>query len=212
MVPEESPQGQGPQESLEQGAPQYPQQYPQEGVPQYPQGPPQYQQGPPQYPQGPPQYPQGPPQYPQQGPPPAPHRRDEKQDEKQGEKEQEKKQEKGQSLDEKYRRNPLGFITFALLVIWLGITLLLQNADVIEDGDRGWAIFFWGGGVLILLEAVMRLVVPRFRRPVLGAFIWGAIWLGIGFGLWYDRWELIGPLVIIAIGVAVLVGRLVPRK
>jgi hypothetical protein len=191
MVPEEGPQVRSAQ-SPEQGTPQYPPQYQQQYSPQYPQ--------------------QGPPQYPQEGPPRPPQRRDEKQDEKQGEKEQEKKQEKGRNLDEKYHRNPLGFVVFALLVIWLGITLLLQNAVVIEDGDRGWAIFFWGGGVLILGEALMRLVVPRFRRPVLGSFIWGAIWLGIGFGLWYDRWEVIGPIVIIAIGVAILAGRLVPRK
>ncbi len=164
--------------------------------------------------QGTPQYPQ---QYspPPQQPPPQPQRpprHDEKQDEKQGEKEQEKKQEKGQGLDEKYHRNPLGFVSFAVLLIWLGVTLLLQNAGVIDDNDHGWAIFFWGGGAIILIGAVVRLIVPRWRRPVVGAFVWGAIWLGIGFGLWYDKWEVIGPIVIIAIGVAILAGRLVPRR
>jgi hypothetical protein len=145
------------------------------------------------------------------GSPRGPHR-DEKQDEKQDEKEQEKKQEKGQGMDEKYRRNPLGLVTFALLVIWLGITLLLQNSGVIENGNRGWALFMWGAGALILLEAIVRLAVPRFRRSVMGGFVWGAIWVGVGFGLWFDRWEMIGPIVIIAIGVAILAGRLVPRR
>jgi hypothetical protein len=189
MDPEQGPQDQSLPEGAEPGSAQQPPQYP----PQYP-PPPQYSQ----------QYPPPPPQPPQ--------RRDEKQDEKQGEKEQEKKQEKGQGLDEKYRRNPLGFVSVALLVIWLGVTLLLQNAGVIEDSDHGWAVFFWGGGIIILILAVFRLLIPRFRRPVLGAFVWGAIWLGIGFGLWYDKWEVIGPIVIIAIGVAILVGRLVPRR
>jgi len=132
--------------------------------------------------------------------------------EKQDEKEQEKKQEKGRNLDEKYRHNPLGFISWAVLIIWLGVTLLLQNADVISDSDRGWAVFAWGGGVIILAEALLRLVVPKWRRPVVGSFIWGAIWLGVGFGLWYGKWEVIGPIVIIAVGVAVLAGRLVPRR
>lgn len=163
----------------------------------------------PQYPQE--QYqPQG--QYPPPGGAPRPPRRDEKGDEKQGEKEQEKKQEKGQGMDEKYRRNPLGFVTFALLVIWLGVTLLLQNSDVIPNDRQGWAIFMWGGGGLILAEALLRLLVPRFRRPIVGSFVWGAIWVGVGFGLWYDRWEFIGPIVIIAIGVAILAGRLLPRR
>jgi hypothetical protein len=132
--------------------------------------------------------------------------------EKQDEKGQEKQQEKGQGLDEKYKRNPLGFISMALIVIWLGVTLLLQNMDVIADGDKGWAIFFWGGGVIIFAEALLRLAIPRFRRSLVGSFVWGAIWLGVGFGLWYDKWEVIGPIVLIAIGVAVLAGRLLPRR
>jgi hypothetical protein len=144
--------------------------------------------------------------------PRPPERRDEKQDEKQGEKEREKKQEKGGSMDEKYRRNPLGFVSFALIIIWLGVSLLLMNADVITETDKGWAVFAWGGGVIILMEALLRLAIPRFRRPVLGSFVWAAIWIGVGFGLWYGKWEIIGPLVIIAIGVAILVGRLVPRR
>jgi len=142
----------------------------------------------------------------------GPKHHDEKQDEKQGEKEREKREEKGRGLDEKYRRNPLGFVSFALIIIWLGVTLLLQNLDVFSETDKGWAVFVWGGGAIILVEALVRLAVPRFRRPLVGAFVWGAIWLGVGFGLWYHEWEIIGPAVIIAIGVAILVGRLVPKR
>lgn len=139
-------------------------------------------------------------------------RRDEKADEKQNEKEQEKQQEKGKGLDEKYRRNPLGILSMGVLIIWLGITLLLQNTDAIGGGERGWAIFFWGGAVIIFAEAFTRLAVPKWRRPLVGSFIWGAVWLGIGFGLWYDNWEVIGPAVIIAVGVGILLGKLVPRR
>ena len=55
-----------------------------------------------------------------------------------------------------------------LLVIWLGVTLLLQNAGVIDDSDHGWAIFFWGGGVIILASAVFRLI----STPVSSAGCW----------------------------------------
>jgi hypothetical protein len=169
--------------------------------------------------QGQQQYqPNYPPDQPPQGryrPPsagPQPPRRDEKADEKQNEKEQEKQQEKGQGMDEKYRRNPLGFVTFALLLIWLGVALLLQNADVIPNDRQGWAVFAWGAGGLILVEGMIRLAIPRFRRSLMGTFVWGAIGVGVGFGLWFDRWEFIGPIVIIAIGVAILAGRLLPRR
>ena len=147
----------------------------------------------------------------QQQRPPEQHHR-EKQDEKQQEKGQEKKPEKGRNLDEKYRRNPLGFVSWAVLIIWFGVTLLLQNLDVFSDDEQGWAVFFWGGAVIIFAEALLRLAVPRWRRSVIGSCIWGAIWAGVGFGLWFGNWEIIGPVVIIAIGVGVLVSRLAPRR
>jgi hypothetical protein len=156
------------------------------------------------------QSPQG--QFQQQGHyPQGPHRH-EKQDEKQGEKEQEKRQEKGRGMEEKYRHNPVGFVAFALVIIWLGVSLLLQNAGVTHNDDQGWATFAWGAGAIILAGALVRLAVPRFRRPVAGELIWGAIALGVGFGLWFGRWEVIWPIIIIAVGVAILVSRFAPRR
>ena len=129
------------------------------------------------------------------------------------EKGQEKEQEKGQGLDEKYRRNPLGFVTFALLIIWLGVFLLLQRRGILADDWKGWAIFAWGGGGLAFIEALIRLNVPRWRQPVIGGFVGAAIWTGVGFVCWQGGdWEIIGPIVIIAIGVAILAGRLMPRR
>lgn len=137
-----------------------------------------------------------------------------KQYEKQGEKEQEKQQEKGQGLDEKYRRDPLGFVTFALLIIWLGVTLLLRELEVgvMTEEDQAWAIFAWGAGGLFFAEALLRMAVPRWRRSVGGSFVWGTIAIGVGFGLWFDKWEVIGPIVLIAVGLAILTGRLVRRR
>jgi hypothetical protein len=129
------------------------------------------------------------------------------------EKGQEKQEEKGQGLDEKYRRNPLGFVTFALAVIWLGIFLLLQNQDVFAKTDKGWAIFVWGLAVLAVVEVGLRLTIPRWRQPVVGRVIWAAIWVGVGVGLWSQgNWEIVGPIVLIAIGVAMVVGRALPRR
>ena len=147
--------------------------------------------------------------YPPPGAPQQPGR--DRKPEKQDEKENEKQQEKGQSLDEKYKRNPLGILSLAFIIIWLGISLLLMNTDVIDD-EKGWAVFAWGGAVIIFTEAFLRLAVPKWRRSVMGSFIWGAVWAGVGFGLWFDAWEVIGPIVVIAIGVALLLGRLIPRN
>jgi len=131
-------------------------------------------------------------------------------DQKHDEKHDEKHQEKG--VDEKYRRNPVGALSFAVLLVWLGVVLLLQNANVITVSDHVWAIFFWGGGGIIIAESILRLAVPRWRRSVMGSFIWGAIWLGVGFGLWFGTWDIIGPLILIAVGLAILVGRFTRRR
>ena len=144
---------------------------------------------------------------PYQGPG-GPHHHPEKQDEK----EQEKRQEKGGGMDEKYHRDPLRFFSWGLLIIWVGIILLLQNTDVINNGDKGWGLFFWGWGALSLIEASIRLSNPRWRRPAMSSFIFGAAMIGIGFGLWYGNWNVIGPVVIIAVGVGVLAGRLARRR
>ena len=179
--------------------PQAQQQQPPQGQPPEGQYPPQGQ-APPQPPHSP-QGPSGP-----YGP------RHEKQDEKQGEKEQEKHQEKGQGMDEKYHRNPLGFVSFGLLVVWLGVTLLLRNAGVFATGDHGWAVFFWGWGAITLMEAAVRVAVPRFRRSVMAPIIWGAVLLMVGFGLWFDSWKYVWPIAVIAVGLAMLVNRIVPRR
>jgi len=149
---------------------------------------------------------------PEQNDPNRDYRESRRRDEKGDEKEREKRREKGQGLDEKYHRNPAGFVAWALVIIWLGVTLLLQNLDIFARDDNAWAVFFWGGAVIFFVEAMLRLMVPRFRRSIVGSLIWAAIWAGVGFGLWFEKWEVIGPIVIIAIGVGILAGRLAPRR
>ena len=134
--------------------------------------------------------------------------------EKQDEKEQEKQQEKGAGMDEKYHHNPVGFISWALIIIWLGVSLLLQNVHAfgVHNDDQGWAVFAWGAGVIIIVEAIIRLGIPRLRRGITGSIIWGAVAIGVGFGLWYGNWSVIGPIVVIAVGVGILLARILPRR
>jgi hypothetical protein len=58
------------------------------------------------------------------------------------------------------------------------------------------------------------LMVPRFRQSLTGSFVWAVIWTGVGAGLWLggDWWEIVGPIALIAVGVALVVGRLLPRR
>ncbi len=139
-----------------------------------------------------------------QVPPPAPQR-DEK-DEKERREEQEKHNEK----EEKEQRNdPLSNITGALVLIFAGVILLAQSQGWVTWDQFGglWNVFFVALGAAILLEAVLRLLLPAYRRPILGQVIGGLVLLAIGLG-GMTGFQLTGPVILIGIGLAILVGGL----
>ncbi len=132
--------------------------------------------------------------------------------------EKDEKEEKGGAgggMEEKWVRDPLGTAMGALIIIWLGVTMLLANLDLafIGWGDW-WAWFLLGIGGIFILEAIVRLVVPDYRRPVGGKIIAGVVLLIIGasgtflpFG--FDQ---LWPLIPIAVGLAILFGGLFKWK
>lgn len=143
---------------------------------------------------------------------------DEKQ-EKSDEKELEKQEEKSadeKSYEEKYRRDPLGAIVWALILIWAGLVLLAQNMGYLDKlgirlqfadlpfevpfvGDS-WSLIFLGIAVILLIEIVIRLLIPDYRRPLMGTVIFLIVCIGLAFG----SWNLIWPLILIAIGASIL--------
>jgi len=134
---------------------------------------------------------------------------DEKQAEKQGEKEQ--------GWDEKWRRDPLSAVVWAAILIWVGVMLLLGNIGVLDNlriQDQRlepWSLGMLGAGAIVLLEALIRLVMPAYRRRVGGSLVFAAILIGVGLGDILG-WELVGPLILIAIGISTLIGGLVRRR
>lgn len=128
-----------------------------------------------------------------------------------------------QEKEEKDRRDPLGAISSAAFLIWAGVVLLLNNlgqirmlTSVLDQlnvpemwfpinlpfvDPRVWQAFFLGWAVILLAEALVRTIVPIYRWNVVGNLFWAGILLGITLG----RWAIIGPAVLIAIGIAVLI-------
>jgi hypothetical protein len=143
--------------------------------------------------------------------------------EEKDEKELDKREEK--TMEEKWHRDPLGSMIWALILIWAGLVWLGWNFGVLEryaflnrflsnTGDIQppiWALIFLGAGVLILIEVLIRLVVPAYRRSVIGSIIVAAIFLGIGLGD-LVRWNIIWPVVIITIGLVIILQGLLRRK
>ena len=139
-------------------------------------------------------------------------------DEKFDEKEMEKQDEK--APDEKWRRDPLSSIVWACILIWAGLVFLASNLgwldaivseseeitgiSAIDNVLSAWSLVLAGAGVIILLEVAIRLLIPAYRRPVMGTFIFGIILIGIGLGDLIN-WNILWPMIIIGIGLSILV-------
>lgn len=141
----------------------------------------------------------------------------EKFDEKEMEKREEKSPEE-KSWDEKWRRDPLGSIIWAAIFIWAGLVLLASNMGFLDRLQfRGvdlpgvdfpitfeaWSIVLLGAGVIVLIEVVVRLLVPEYRRPVGGSLFFAAILIGIGINQLLG-WSLVWPLILIALGLSII--------
>src|SRR5512137_469242 len=125
---------------------------------------------------------------PPQAVPPAP-----KVDEKANEKEEEKSEEKG---EEKWRRDPLGSVIWAGILIWAGLVLLADNLGWLagirhslaglpafnETSLGAWSFILVGAGILVLVEALIRVTVPAYRKPVTGSVIFGGLLIAGGLG------------------------------
>lgn len=125
-------------------------------------------------------------------------RRDEKEEEKRHEKEDEKRHEKDRGWDEKWRHDPVRAITVAAILIWGGIVALIDNFVNWE----GWAVFFIGTGVIMLVKAGVR-VMPAYRRPAGGNMVIGLVLLGVGLG-GLVGWQYVGPVVLIVIALVII--------
>jgi len=128
--------------------------------------------------------------------------------EKEEEKHRQEEEKEEKSWDEKWRRDPLSAAVWAAILIWAGLVLIADNMDLFGTGWEAWPVIFIGAGAIVLVGVLIRLLVPAYRRPVTGNIIFGFILVGIGLGeLW--EWEVVGALVLIAIGISIFLSRLV---
>ena len=104
-----------------------------------------------------------------------------------GEKEEEKRHGKDEkSQEETWRRDPLSAMVWAVILIWAGVVLLLNNAGMLPFvpglPSGPWSLIFAGAGVIILVEVFIRLVLPQYRRVVIGSLLVAFVFIGIGVG------------------------------
>ena len=149
---------------------------------------------------------------------------DEKFDEKAMEKREEKSpQEK--SWDEKYRRDPLSGIVWALILIWAGVVFLVANMGLLDQWMQtdvrlpifvsrlggAWPIVLIGAAVILFGEVVIRLLIPIYRRPVGGTLFLAILFIAIALGDLIS-WSIVGPVILIALGLWIILRSLMRRK
>ena len=151
--------------------------------------------------------------------------KDEKFDEKDLEKREEKSQEE-KNWDEKWRRDPIFAITWAILLIYAGVVLLAYNLGYLENwlaslatatslaflADLAvWSVILLGAGIILLIEVLIRLLIPEYRRGVAGTIIAAFVLIGVALGNQVG-WTLVLPLILIGVGLAILVRGLFSRR
>ena len=96
------------------------------------------------------------------------------------------------SAEEKWERDPLGALVWALILIWAGVVLLAGNLGAFDLMSEFAAI--------LLLEVVVRLLVPQYRKSVVGTLVLVGVFVGLGLGTWNCVW----PLILIGIGLSII--------
>ena len=129
------------------------------------------------------------------------------------EKEEKHEEKEEKNWEEKWRRDPLGGMVWAGILIWAGLVLLADNLRLLARFERleAWAIILIGAGLILLLEVAVRLLVPAYRRAVTGTLILGLVLIGVGLGDLLS-WNVIGPLILIVVGVFILLRVLIGRR
>jgi hypothetical protein len=142
---------------------------------------------------------------------------DEKYDEKEREKRDEKSEEK--TWDEKWQRDPLNTVIWAAIFIWAGLVFLASNLGILDwalqgaseitglgalnNVVRAWPLVLVGAGVIVLIGVLIRVLVPAYRKPVLGSIIIALVLIGIGLGDLID-WGIIWAVILIILGITIL--------
>ena len=106
----------------------------------------------------------------------------------------------------RWRREPVPGLFFGLAIVLLGVTLFLATQGWIPWADW-WKYFMVGLGGILIIQVGVGLLYPGYRRLASGRLIVGIalISLGVGFLGGFGNWW---PLIVVAVGLAVLLGSL----
>jgi hypothetical protein len=104
-------------------------------------------------------------------------------------------------------RDPMGILFAALIIILIGGLFLLRTLGYVQWNDW-WKYFLIGLGSIFLIDAIIRSVVPQFRRSIIDRVIPGIILIAVGFGFLFGFGEF-WPIILIVVGAGMIITFLV---
>ena len=97
-------------------------------------------------------------------------------------------------------KDGLSRLITGLIVIWLGVTLYMNNQNWLDGA--WWAYFIVGIGGLFLVESLVR-ISQDHTYPMYGKLIGGCVLIAVGAGNIYDMHDW-WPLIFVAVGLAII--------
>ncbi|MHB8086309.1 MAG: hypothetical protein ACYDHZ_10825 [Dehalococcoidia bacterium] len=112
--------------------------------------------------------------------------------------------------DRKMHHHRFSGVFAGLLLILLGILLFMASQGIVS-WDKWWQLFLIGLGVILLIDVFLRYSQDKARGFPMGRIIAAIVLIVIGvvFIISAINWW---PLVLVAVGVAILIGGLVRRS
>lgn len=108
-------------------------------------------------------------------------------------------------------------------MLWAGLTYLAENLGYLQRWISSipglpekayemtaFSVVFLGAGVIFFIEAILHIILPGQGRHFTGSIVLAAIGIGVGLGDMFS-WSLVGPIVLIAIGLSFLLRGLISR-
>jgi hypothetical protein len=125
----------------------------------------------------------------------------------------EKEKELCEGWEEWWKSDLIDAFGWAAGFIWAAFVILAGATDLVAHISwwDGWAVFFTGAGIIVLIEVAVRMVLPAYRRGVVSSLIFSLILLTIGLG-GLIGWIWLGPVALVTIAIVIIGAAFKRRK
>ncbi len=119
--------------------------------------------------------------------------------------ESEKKEKSNEGWENWCRNDRVDAVGWAAGFVWAAFVIIATNAAITANivWWDGWAVFFAGAGVIVLIETAVRLLLPAYRKGIAASLIFGFILIGFGLG-GLIGWVWVWPAVLVVVAAVIL--------